>query len=50
MSDLMYLYMAYTIIWAGAFGYAAYLHTKQAGLRQELENLQARVRGNEPGK
>jgi CcmD family protein len=50
MNDMMYLYVAYTIIWAGAFVYATYLHTKQAGLRQELENLQSRVKSNEPGK
>jgi CcmD family protein len=50
MNDLMYLYIAYTVIWAGAFVYAAYLHTKQAGLRTELENLQARLKSHEPGK
>ena len=50
MNDMMYLYIAYTIIWAGAFVYAAYLHTRQVGLGQELELLQERVKGHGQGK
>ncbi len=50
MNDLMYLYIAYTVIWAGAFVYAAFLHTKQVGLKQELERLQERVKAHGHGK
>jgi len=50
MNDMMYLYVAYTVIWLGVFIYAAYLHGRQAELGKELELVVERVRRIEPGK
>ncbi len=47
MGDLEALYIAYTIIWAGLFGYLAYLHMKQAKLSNELKLLEEMVKKNE---
>ncbi len=47
MGDLEALYIAYTIIWAGLFGYLAYLHMKQVKLSSELKLLEEMVEKNE---
>ena len=39
MSDLIYLYGAYTIIWAGVFCYIIKLHLDQRKLKKEIELL-----------
>lgn len=39
MSDLVYLYAAYTVIWVGLFLYVFKLHTQQKKLRRELKML-----------
>jgi CcmD family protein len=39
MSDLIYLYAAYTVIWAGVFLYVLKLHLAQRKLKQETEML-----------
>lgn len=50
MSDLVYLYVAYTVIWLGTFAYLGYLHSKQAGLRKDLDILLEKVRRHEKSK
>jgi len=45
MSDLTYLYVAYTIIWAGLFGFAVRLYLQQRSLRRELDTLKEVVDG-----
>ena len=45
MDDLVYFYIAYTIIAAGIFGYAFWLHVQQRGLRKELDALTEVVDG-----
>lgn len=39
MSDLVFLYAAYTIVWAGVFLYALRLNIDQRKLKKELEIL-----------
>jgi CcmD family protein len=39
MSDLIYLYSAYTIIWLGLFFYILRLHLTQRRLDKELKML-----------
>jgi CcmD family protein len=36
MSDLIYLYISYTIIWAGVFLYILRLHLIQRKLKKEI--------------
>jgi CcmD family protein len=50
MSDLVYLYIAYTVIWLGVFVYMVYLHGRQAELKKELEILTGRVKRDGAGK
>ncbi|UCE73753.1 MAG: CcmD family protein [Methanomassiliicoccales archaeon] len=47
MGELEALYLAYTIIWAGLFGYLAYLHMKQMKLSKDLKLLEEMVKKNE---
>ncbi len=47
MGDLEALYIAYTIIWVGLFGYLVYLHMKQTKLSSELKLLEEMVKKNE---
>lgn len=39
MSDLVYLYVAYSIIWAGLFLYILKLHLVQRRLKTEIKML-----------
>lgn len=39
MSDLIYLYVAYTIIWIGIFFYIFNLHLSQRKLKKDIETL-----------
>jgi len=39
MSDLIYLYVAYTIVWAGVFLYLVRLHLTQRKLKKEIKML-----------
>ncbi len=39
MDNLMYLYIAYTIIWAALFIYILKLHVDQKNLKKDLELL-----------
>lgn len=45
MSDLIYLYIAYTIIWAGVFFYIIKLHIAQRRLKKEIEMLREILNG-----
>lgn len=45
MSDLIYLYGAYTIIWVGLFLYIIKLHMAQRRLKKEIEMLREIVDG-----
>jgi CcmD family protein len=47
MTDLESLYIAYTIIWAGLFGYMAYIHIKQTRLAKDLNLLEEMVKKDE---
>lgn len=40
MRGLIELYIAYTIVWLGLFGYMAYLHWRQIKLRKDIKNLE----------
>ena len=50
MSDLLYLYGAYTIVWAGLFIYIIKLHLDQRKLRKELKLLKEIVDGKKENK
>jgi CcmD family protein len=39
MSDLVYLYAAYTIVWAGVFLYCLYLALQLRGIEKEMSAL-----------
>ena len=39
MENAGYLFAAYTVIWAVAFGYVFYLFSRQRRLRQEIDSL-----------
>lgn len=43
---MVYLVVAYGLVWLGLVAYLVFLHTQMAGLRQELEALAA---GREEG-
>jgi len=45
MSDLIYLYVAYTIIWAGVFLYILKLHIAQRKLKKEIKTLREMIDG-----
>ncbi len=44
MGELEALYIAYSVIWLGLFGYLAYLHMKQIKLAKELNLLEEMVK------
>lgn len=44
MSNLGYVFAAYTIIWAVLFGYLLTLSAKQRQLRRELETLKSSIK------
>lgn len=44
MKGLDDLYLAYTLIWLGLFGYMAFLHWKQTKLTREMENLEGAMK------
>jgi CcmD family protein len=48
MRGLDELYIAYTVIWLGVFGYMLYLHMRQQRLLKDVKNLEGIVseRGN----
>lgn len=50
MSDLIYLYAAYTVVSVGIFAYLAYLHSRQAALKKEMDLLLGTVMRHEAGK
>ncbi len=50
MSDMMYLYAAYTVIWVGLFLYVFKLHTHQKKLRRELKMLREVLDGRRKGR
>lgn len=39
MPDLVYLYVAYTVVWAGVFLYLFWLHLAQRRLTREIDAL-----------
>jgi CcmD family protein len=43
MRNFWYLFAAYTIIWTALFAYIMHLGRKNRELRDELQDLQARV-------
>jgi CcmD family protein len=40
MRGLDELYMAYTVIWLGVFGYMLYLHMRQQKILKDVKNLE----------
>lgn len=44
MGGLEALYIGYTIIWVGLFGYLVYLHMKQTKLTKDLSLLEEMVK------
>ncbi|MCK5291291.1 MAG: CcmD family protein [Thermoplasmata archaeon] len=40
MRGLDELYIAYTVIWLGVFGYMLYLHMRQQKLLKDVKNLE----------
>ena len=50
MSDLEYLYLAYTIIWAGTFLYLVNLYLSQKKMKKELDVLKEVLDGRTKGK
>ncbi|MEE9116165.1 MAG: CcmD family protein [Thermoplasmata archaeon] len=48
MRGLDELYIAYTVIWLGVFGYMLYLHLRQQRLLKDVKNLEGVLseRGN----
>ena len=44
MGDLEALYIAYSVIWLGLFGYLVYLHMNQSKLANELKLLEEMVK------
>ena len=49
MSDLTFLYAAYTIFWLGTFGYLFKLHMDQRKLAREMDVLKEVVDGQRSG-
>lgn len=45
MSDLIFLYVGYTVIWAGVFFYVLKLHQSQKKLKRELKMLKEVIDG-----
>jgi CcmD family protein len=45
MSDLIYLYSAYTIVWAGLLIYLIKLHITQRRLKKEIDLLREIING-----
>ena len=45
--DLTFLYAAYTIIWAGFFGYFGYLHFKLQQMKREMSVLTSEVKSHD---
>ncbi len=50
MAELTYLYVAYTIIWAGSFLYILKLHMDQKKLKRELKVLREVIHGRKQRK
>lgn len=50
MSDLIYFYGAYTIIWAGVFFYIIKLHIAQRRLENEIKMLREILNGKKSKK
>ena len=50
MSDLIYLYSAYTIVWAGIFFYILKLHIAQRRLENEIKMLREILNGEKSKK
>ena len=44
MSDVMFVYIAYTVIFFGIAGYLLYLHMKQNELSRDIELLEESVK------
>ncbi len=44
MSDVMFVYLAYTVIFLGIAGYIFYLHMKQNDLSRDMELLEDSVK------
>lgn len=45
MRGLDELYIAYTVIWLGVFGYMLYLHLRQRRLMRDINNLEGIMSG-----
>ncbi len=50
MSDLIYLYSAYTIVWVGLFLYVLKLHVAQRKLKTEIKMLREILNGKKSKK
>ncbi|UCD14772.1 MAG: CcmD family protein [Thermoplasmatales archaeon] len=50
MSDLTYLYGAYTIVWLGLFFYIIKLHIAQRRLKNEIKMLREIINGKKSKK
>ena len=45
MADLVFLYAAYTIVWAGVFLYCMYLALQLRGIEKEISSLKEAIDG-----
>lgn len=50
MSDMVYLYVAYTVIWAGTFLYVFRLYSNQKKLKRELKMIRAVLHDGRKGR
>jgi len=50
MSDLYYLYGAYTIVWVGLFFYVIKLHFDQRKLKKEINLVKGIINGKKGNK
>ena len=45
LADLVFLYAAYTIVWAGVFLYCMYLALQLRGIEREISSLKEAIDG-----
>ncbi len=48
MNSLIYVFIAYAVVWVGLFAYLYYIQRRQAELQDDLEALARRLERPEP--
>ena len=43
MSDLLYLFLGFSAVWLGVFGYLVYITGRVRGVRDELHDLRGQL-------